>query len=95
MPKIDIARLAGIYTDLMNVLEEESVINEAANDFIGFVREGKQTVLSVTGDQDSVDKLIRFVEHVNRMDDDVYFSKTHEHEITKLLNELYDYLQVV
>jgi len=95
MPYVNATKLAGIYARLLNVLEKESFINEAANDFIGFVREGKPIVLAVTENENSIDRLIKFVEIVNRMDDDVFFSKTHEHEITKCLNELYDYLQVV
>ena len=95
MPYVNATKLSGIYARLLNVLEKESFINEAANDFIGFVREGKPTVMSVSENENTIDRLMKFVESVNRMSDDVSFSKTHEHEITKYLNELYDYLQVV
>ena len=95
MPYVNATKLTGIYARLLNVLEKESFINEAANDFIGYVREGKPIVLAVTENENSIDRLIKFVETVNLMSDDVFFSKTHEHEITMYLNELYDYLQVV
>ncbi len=95
MPNVNATKLAGIYARLLNVLEKESFINESANDFISYVREGKPIVLSVSDNDNSIEKLIKFVEEVNLMDDDVFFSKTYEDEITKSLNELYDYLQVV
>lgn len=94
MPYVNATKLTGIYARLLNILEKESFINEAANDFIGFVREGKPIVLSVTDNENTVDRLMKFVDEVNLMSDDVPFSKTHEHEITMCLNELFDYVLV-
>ena len=95
MPNVNATKLAGIYARLLNVLEKESFINESAIDFISFVKEGKHIVLSVSDNDRSFDKLIKFVEEVNLIDDEVIFSKNYEAEITKELNELYDFLQVV
>ena len=95
MPNVNATKLSGIYARLLNVLEKESFVNEAAKDFIEYVREGKLIILSINDNEHSVDKLIKFVESVNLLNDDVVFSKTYEAEITKNLNELYDYLQVV